>query len=411
MPASPAPPARLLDGVRVLDLSRVLAGPWATQLLADLGAEVIKIEKPGSGDDTRQWGPPWLTDANGAPTGESAYYLAANRGKRSVAIDFTQPAGADLVRRLAAGSDVLVENFKVGGLARYGLDYPRLRTLNPRLVYCSITGYGQDGPYAARAGYDAAIQAQGGLMSLTGEPGRPPQKVGVAIADLGTGLYAAVGILAALRHAERSGEGQHIDLALLDSQVALLANQALNYLVGGTVPGPQGGVHPNIAPYQVVAAADGHFMLAVGNDTQFRRLCAELGVQALADDPRFASNAARVAHRDSLLPLLEARLAAQPCAHWLARLQQAGVPCGPVNRLDAVFADPQVQARGLRLALPHALGGSAPGVANPLRFSATPVSYRTAPPPLGADTDAVLAERLGLDAAALAALRASGCIA
>lgn len=399
----------LLAGVRVLDLSRVLAGPWATQLLADFGAEVIKVEKPGSGDDTRQWGPPWKATGEGE-RGESAYFLAANRGKRSVAIDFTHAEGAGLVQRLAAQADVLVENFKLGGLARYGLDYPSLRARNPRLVYCSITGYGQDGPYAQRAGYDAAIQAQGGLMSLTGEPDRPPQKVGVAMADLGTGLYAAVGILAALRHAERTGEGQHIDLALLDTQVALLANQAMNYLVSGEVPPRQGGAHPNIVPYQVMAATDGHFMLAVGNDSQFRRLCTQLGVEELADDARYASNAARVAHRDGLIPALQAVLSTRPCAHWLQALEAAGVPCGPVNRLDAVFADPQVQTRGLRLDLPHA-HGTAPGVANPLRFSATPVNYRNGPPLLGADTEAVLREQLGLDTAQLDTLRAASTIA
>jgi len=290
-----------LNDVVVLDLSRILAGPWATQVLADLGATVIKVERPGEGDDTRRWGPPWLKDGAGADTAESAYYLGANRGKRSVAIDFTRPEGADLVRALSRRAHVLVENFKVGGLAKYGLDWPSLRALNPRLLYCSITGYGQTGPYAQRAGYDAAIQAEGGLMSITGEPdgtpGGGPQKVGVAVADLMTGMYAVAGILAALRHADATGEGQQIDLALLDTQVGWLANQAMNHLVGGVVPGRQGTAHPNIVPYQVMPAADGHFMLAVGNDAQFRRCCAVLGRPEWADDPRFASNAARVAHR------------------------------------------------------------------------------------------------------------------
>jgi crotonobetainyl-CoA:carnitine CoA-transferase CaiB-like acyl-CoA transferase len=399
-----------LAGLRILDLSRILAGPWATQLLADLGAEVWKIEKPGSGDDTRSWGPPWL----GGEGGESAYFLSANRGKRSLAIDFTQPAGAELVRALAGKADVLVENFKVGGLAKYGLDWPTLQALNPRLVYCSITGYGQTGPYAQRAGYDAAIQAQGGLMSLTGEPdgaaGAGPQKVGVAVADLMTGMYAASGILAALRHAQATGQGQHIDLALLDTQVGWLANQALNYLVGGQVPQRRGTAHPNIVPYQVMAAADGHFMLAVGNDGQFRKLCEILGEVALADDPRYTSNAARVAHRDALIAALGALLRAQPAAHWLARLEAAGVPCAPVNTLDQVFADPQVQHRGMHFDLPHASGGDVPQVANPLRFSATPVEYRRAPPLLGADTASVLRTELGLDTATIASLCGAGAI-
>ena len=403
-----------LHGVRILDLSRILAGPWATQLLADLGAEVIKIERPGSGDDTRQWGPPWLADAEGKPSSESAYYLSCNRGKRSLAIDFTQPDGAELVRTLAADSAVLVENFKVGGLAKYGLDYASLRALNPRLVYCSITGYGQTGPYAQRAGYDAAIQAQGGLMSITGEPdgapGGGPQKVGVAVADLMTGMYATTGILAALRHAEATGVGQHIDLALLDTQVGWLANQALNYLVGGSLPQRRGTAHPNIVPYQVMPAADGHFMLAVGNDGQFQRLCEIIGEPALASDPRYASNAARVSHRDELIAHLSGMLQTRPVADWLGLLEAHGVPCAPVNRIDQVFADPQVQARGMRIELPHALGADVPLVANPLRFSATPVQYTRAPPLLGADTRALLCERLGLDEARIEALLTAGVI-
>ncbi len=403
-----------LNGIRVLDLSRILAGPWATQLLADLGAEVIKIERPGSGDDTRQWGPPWLADGNGEPTSESAYYLSCNRGKRSLAIDFTKPEGADLLRALAADSQVLVENFKVGGLAQYGLDYASLQVLNPRLVYCSISGYGQTGPYAGRAGYDAAIQAQGGLMSITGEPdgapGGGPQKVGVAVADLMTGMYATTGILAALRHAEATGVGQHIDLALLDTQVGWLANQALNYLVGGQIPQRRGTAHPNIVPYQVMPAADGYFMLAVGNDGQFRRLCAIVGEPWLADEDRYATNAARVKHRDELIGRLSSVLQTQPLAHWLGELEAQGVPCAPVNSIDQVFADPQVTARGMRIELPHDSGGSVPLVANPLRFSATPVEYTRAPPLLGADTRALLRDRLGLDDARIEQLLAAGAI-
>ncbi len=403
-----------LAGIRVLDLSRILAGPWATQLLADLGAEVIKIERPGAGDDTRRWGPPWLKDADGQPTAESAYYLAANRGKRSVAIDFSQPEGADLVRALAADCQILVENYKPGGLARYGLDWPSMRLVQPALVYCSISGYGQTGPNAQRAGYDAAIQAEAGLMSITGEPddsaGGGPQKVGVAVADLMAGMYAVTGILAALRHAEASGEGQQIDLALYDSQVGWLANQALNYLVGGAVPQRQGTAHPNIVPYQVMPAADGHFMLAVGNDSQFRRLVELIELPQLATDARFATNAARVIHRDALLPLLGQRLATQSVAHWLALLAAAGVPCAAVNDLAQVFADPQVAARGLRFDLSHPQAGSVPMVANPLKFSGTPIEYDRPPPRLGADTVEVLSQRLGLAALELARLEQLGVI-
>ncbi|KQO00420.1 MULTISPECIES: CaiB/BaiF CoA transferase family protein [Stenotrophomonas] len=405
---------KLLEGIRVLDLSRILAGPWATQVLADFGAEVIKVERPGVGDDTRGWGPPFLKDAEGNDTGESAYYLCANRGKRSVAIDFTRPQGQALIRALAARCQVLVENYKVGGLAKYGLDHASLRAINPALVYCSITGYGQDGPYAHRAGYDAAIQAVGGLMSVTGEPdgapGGGPQKVGVAATDLMTGMYAASAILAALRHAERTGQGQQIDLALLDTQVAWLANQASNWLVGGVVPERQGTAHPNIVPYQVMPAADGHFMLAVGNDAQFARLCDVIGEPQLAADARYATNAARVAHRAELVPLLQRRLRARPAAEWLAALEQAVVPASPVNRIDQVFDDAQVRARGLRVDLPHATGGTVPGVRNPLRFSATPLQYQQAAPVLGQHTAQVLGEMLSLDADRLRELQAAGVI-
>ena len=404
----------LLAGVRVLDLSRILAGPWATQVLADFGAQVIKIERPGAGDDTRSWGPPYLRDADGNDTAESAYYLCANRGKHSVAIDFTAPQGQALIRELVARCDVLVENYKVGGLAKYGLDYASVQAVNPKLVYCSITGYGQDGPYAQRAGYDAAIQAIGGLMSVTGEPdgapGAGPQKVGVAATDLMTGMYAATAILAALRHAERTGVGQHIDLALLDTQVAWLANQASNYLVGGVVPGRQGTAHPNIVPYQVMPASDGYFMLAVGNDAQYARFCGVIGEPSLATDPRYATNAARVAHRAELVPRLQQRLATRPAAEWLAALDAVQVPCNPVNRIDQVFDDAQVQARGLRIGLPHASGREVPMVRNPLKFSATPLCYERAAPVLGEHTREVLGTVLGLDAAGIDALQADGVV-
>jgi crotonobetainyl-CoA:carnitine CoA-transferase CaiB-like acyl-CoA transferase len=399
-----------LQGVRVLDLSRILAGPWATQLLADLGAEVIKVERPGSGDDTRRWGPPFLRDKAGQPTSESAYYLASNRGKQSICIDFTTAEGAQLVRDLAAQSQIVVENFKQGGLAPYGLDWPSLQALNPALVYCSITGYGQTGPNAQRAGYDAAIQAEAGLMSLTGEADGGPQKVGVAVVDLMTGMYAVVGILAALRHAQASGVGQQIDLALFDTQVGWLANQAMNYLVGGNVPQRQGTAHPNIVPYQVMSASDGHFMLAVGNDGQFQRLCESMAAAELATDPRYASNAARVDNRAGLVAELSAILQGNTVKYWLDRLAAATVPCGPVNALDAVFAHDQVQARGLVFELPHPLAGAIPMVANPLNFSHTPVQYVHAPPLLGADTDSVLQTCLGLELVHLARLRSAGVI-
>jgi len=399
----------LLQGVRVLDLSRVLAGPWASQLLADLGAEVIKIERPGAGDDTRAWGPPWWDEAAGL----SAYFLSANRGKRSLAVDIAQAEGAALVRDLAARSQILIENFKVGALQRFGLDWEALRAVNPALVYCSITGYGQSGPNAQRAGYDAAIQAEAGLMSLTGEPasqGGAPQKVGVAVVDLMTGMYAVAGVLAALRHAERTGEGQHIDLALFDTQVAALANQASNYRVSGEVPARHGTAHPNIVPYQVMPSADGWFMLAVGNDAQFRRLCQRLDRPDWADEPSFASNAQRVANRDTLIALLRERLLCQPSAYWIEVLSNEGVPCGPVNDLAEVFDSAQVEARGLRLDLLDANGQAVPLVANPLRFSATTISYARVPPELGVDTCDVLQSVLGLSEAQSHALRRKGVV-
>ena len=413
MPSTTAALAHL----RVLDLSRVLAGPWASQLLGDLGADVIKVEKPGEngkgGDDTRGWGPPWLADGAGVPTTDAAYFLCTNRNKRSLTVDITQPAGQAIVRELAAQSDVVLENFKVDGLKAYGLDYTSLAALNPRLVYCSITGFGQDGPYATRAGYDFLIQGMGGLMSITGraedEEGAGPQKVGVALTDILTGLYATIAIQAALAHRAKSGEGQHIDLALLDVQVACLANQAMNYLVSGKAPRRLGNGHPNIVPYQDFPTADGDMILAIGNDGQFARFCDIAGHAGWAKDERFASNAARVENRSELIPLLRQATVMKTTAEWIALLENAAVPCGPINDLAAVFADPQVLHRGLRVDLPHAAGGTAPQVANPIRFSATPIDYRRAPPLLGQDTEAVLRE-LGRSAEDIAALRAAGVI-
>ncbi len=416
-----------LAHIRVLDLSRVLAGPWATQALGDLGAEIIKIERPGCGDDTRAWGPPFLGghaghaggaagagDARGAGHADAAYFLCANRNKKSVTVDFTTPEGQDIVRRLAGSSDVLVENFKVGGLAAYGLDYESLRKVNPRLVYCSITGFGQTGPYAGRPGYDFLVQAMGGLMSVTGpkagEPGAGPQKAGVALTDILTGLYATIGILAALTHREHTGGGQYIDVALLDVQVASLANQAANYLVGGTAPERLGNAHPNIVPYQDFPTRDGNMIIAVGNDAQFRRLCTELQVPEVGLDPRYRRNEDRVANRDSLIAALAAATRRQTTVHWVLRLEQAQVPCGPINAIDAVFADPQVRERGMLFALPHAAAGSVPLVANPLRLSASPVSYRLPPPALGADTREVLTNLLGLRSAEIDAMAAAGII-
>ena len=406
-----------LAGLKVLDLSRVLAGPWASQLLGDLGAEVIKVEKPGAdgkgGDDTRGWGPPWLADGEGRPTSDAAYFLCTNRNKRSLTVDITQAAGQAIVRELAAQADVVLENFKVGGLKAYGLDYESLYALNPRLVYCSITGFGQDGPYAARAGYDFLIQGMGGLMSVTGraegEEGAGPQKVGVALTDILTGLYATIAIQAALAHRERSGAGQHIDLALLDVQVACLANQAMNFLVSGQAPRRMGNGHPNIVPYQDFPTADGDMILAIGNDSQFARFCDIAGHAEWARDERFASNAARVRHRAELLPLLRQATVMKTTAEWIALLENAAVPCGPINDLAAVFADPQVLHRGLRVDLPHAAGGTAPQVGNPIRFSATPIAYRLPPPLLGQDTEAILGE-LGRSAEDIARLRAAAVI-
>ena len=403
-----------LAGIRVLDLTRVLAGPWATQLLADFGADVIKIEEPRAGDDTRQWGPPWLRDQAGVPTRESAYYLSTNRGKRSVTLDLAHPQGAQAARALALGSDVLIENFRVGGLAKFGLGYPELAALQPQLIYCAISGFGQDGPQAARPGYDAMIQGMGGLMSVTGiadgEPGAGPVKVGVAAADLMAGMYAVTAILGALYERTRSGRGQYIDLALLDTQLAWLANQSLNFLIGGTAPGRHGSAHPNIAPYQAFATADGHLMLAVGNDRQFVNFCRAAGLEALAMDARFTDNAARVAHRAELTARIQAALATHTTAAWLARLQQAQVPCGPINDIAQAFAEAQVRHRSVRMDLPHPTAGWVPQVRNPARFSRSALEYPRAPPLLGEHTEQVLSERLGLSAAEVRELRASGAL-
>ena len=392
-----------LDGIKVLDLSRVLAGPWASQLLADLGATVIKVEKPGAGDDTRHWGPPNL------PDGTAGYFLAANRGKQSITVDITQPEGREIVQQLAAEADVLLENYKVGGLKKYGLDYPTLKAINPRLVYCSITGFGQTGPYASRPGYDYIVQGMSGLMSITGPAEGEPHKVGVAVTDLFTGLYASNAICAALLARERSGEGQAIDLALFDCALAMLANVNMNWLIGGDVPPRLGNAHPNIVPYQVFATSDGHFILACGNDSQFARIAELCGHAEWATDPRFARNADRVAHRDALVPLLAEVFVTRTRDDWLAALDAAGVPNGPINTVDQAFADPQIVARGMRLDLPDAQGLPVPQVACPIQLSGTPVVYHAAPPALGQHTEAVL-KSLGKTADEVARLRENGVV-
>jgi crotonobetainyl-CoA:carnitine CoA-transferase CaiB-like acyl-CoA transferase len=408
-----------LDGIRVLDLSRVLAGPWCTQTLADLGADVIKVERPGSGDDTRSWGPPFLHDRAGRDTAEAAYYLGTNRNKRSVTCDIAKPEGQALMRELVKHCQVFVENFKVGDMARYGLDYASLAALNPALVYCSVTGFGQTGPYRERAGYDYAVQGMGGLMSITGERddlGGGPQKVGVAVADLFTGMYSTVGILAALRHAERTGQGQHLDMALLDTQVAMLANLGAGYLVSGKVPGRAGNAHQNIVPYQVfevAPAADGHkdfMILAVGNDGQFAKFCQVAGQPELATDARFARNQDRVRNRAVLVPLLEAIMKLRTKPEWLSALEAAKVPCGAINNLAEVFADPHVRARGMVHEWQHPLSGTVNLVASPLKLGGTPVRTDLPPPLLGQHTEQVLGEVLGWDEARIAALRAKEVI-
>jgi crotonobetainyl-CoA:carnitine CoA-transferase CaiB-like acyl-CoA transferase len=386
-----------LDGLTILDLSRILAGPTCTQLLGDLGARVVKVENPATGgDDTRQWGPPYVTGQDGAATDLSAYFLCANRNKLSVALDIASPEGQSAVRALAVQSDVVVENFKPGGLVKYGLDHASLCGLNPRLVYCSISGFGQTGPNSAKPGYDLMAQAYGGIMSLTGTPEGEPMKVGVGIADVMCGMYAAVGILAALRHRDRTGEGQHIDVALVDTQIAWLINEGLNYLVGGSVPERRGNAHPNIVPYQVFATSDGHVVVAVGNDGQFRRFARFLDLETLAEDPAYATNPARVAHRAALIETVSDRLARMSSHGVVEGLEALGVPVGAVNSLDTVFASDQVQSRGMKLDLPHpTLGGrDVPAIGNPLKLSKTPVRYRRPPPRCGQDTDEVLA---GLD--------------
>ncbi len=406
-------PSQSLAGVRVLDLSRVLAGPWCTQTLADLGADVIKVERPGSGDDTRGWGPPFLKDREGHDTAEAAYYLGTNRNKRSITIDIATPAGQSLIRDMVATCDVFIENFKVGDMARYGLDAATLCALNPRLVYCSVTGFGQTGPYRERAGYDYAIQGIGGLMSVTGErddlPGGGPQKVGVAVADLFTGMYATVAILAALRHRDLTGLGQAIDMALLDTQVAMLANLGANYLTTGVAPKRLGNAHQNIVPYQVFEVADGHIILAVGNDGQYAKFCEVAGRRDLAEDTRFVRNADRVRHRAILVPLLAEVLKQRDKADWLTALEAAKVPCGAINDLAEVFADPHIKERRMTVEVQHPLAGAVPIVASPMKLSSTPVQYLRAPPLLGEHTQELLNE-FGITPEKQAELKAQGAL-
>jgi crotonobetainyl-CoA:carnitine CoA-transferase CaiB-like acyl-CoA transferase len=406
--------SKALGHIRVLDLSRVLAGPWCSQNLADLGADVIKIERPGSGDDTRAWGPPYAKDADGNNTSEAAYYLSANRGKRSVTVDIASPEGQALVRELARHSDVVLENFKVGHLKRYGLDYESLKAIKPDLVYCSITGFGQDGPYAHRAGYDFLIQGMGGLMSVTGErdelPGGGPQKAGVALTDLMTGMYATIAVLAALTHRDRSGEGQYIDMALLDTQVAMLANVGSNYLTSGKPPKRWGNAHANIVPYQTFACSDGHIIVATGNDGQYQKFVQAGGRPELATDPRFATNPLRVQNRDLLVPLLAGMVAMRSRDEWIAMLEAVGVPCGPINDVGEVFANEQVKARAMAVELPHPAAGKVTLVRSPMKMSATPATSTMAPPLLGQHTEEVLREVLGKSGDEVAALRERGVV-
>jgi len=403
-----------LDGIRVLDLSRVLAGPWCAQNLADLGADVIKVERPGAGDDTRGWGPPFLKDRDGADTTDAAYYLAANRGKRSITVNLASDEGREIIRGLAAISDVVIENYKVGDLKKYGLDYDSLAAINPRLIYCSVTGFGQTGPWSHRAGYDFIIQGIGGMMSITGEaddrPGGGPQKVGVAVADLMTGTFATQAVLAALFHRERTGEGQHLDLALLDVQVAMTANMSSNFLHSGEAPRRWGNAHPNLVPYQTFKTADGWIIVAAGNDGQWRKFCALGGEEQLCDDPRFARVQDRIRNRDALLPLLAAMVEKRSSADWISGMETAGVPCGPINDLKQVYDNPQVKARGMRIEIERADAGPVALVANPIKASRTPPSYRRPPPRLGEHTDEVLGTVLGWDAQRIEAARKGGAI-
>jgi len=407
MPDPTAQPTGPLRGLRVLDLTRVLAGPTCVQMLGDLGADVIKIEKPGSGDDTRGFAPPFMPGSR-----ESAYFVGVNRNKQSVTLDIAQPEGQALARRLLAHCDILVENFKVGALAKYGLGYDDLKAEFPGLIYCSITGFGQTGPYAPRPGYDSLIQAMGGVMSLTGEPDGLPQKVGVPVGDLFAGLYGCIGILAALRHKERTGEGQQIDIGMLDTSVAWLANQGMNFLATGQNPERLGNQHPNIVPYQVFPTSDGHVVLSVGNDPTFVRFCGAFGLDHLPADPRFATNAARVQHRQLVTDTLTPVMQQHPTAWWVDQLEALKIGCGPINKLADVFADPQVRFRHMVVELPHASaeGGRTKVIANPVRLSATPVDYRISPPTLGEHTEAVLSGLLGLAEADIAALRAQSVV-
>ena len=400
-----------LHGLRIFDLTRILAGPTCTQILGDLGADVIKVEQPGKGDDTRRFAPPYLRDGTGKETRESAYFASSNRNKRSIALDLANPEGQDLARRLIAESDVLAENFKTGGMKKFGLGYEQLKDEFPGLVYCSITGFGQTGPYASRPGYDVLIQAMGGIMSTTGEPDGDPQKTAVPIADIMAGMYAAVSINAALRHREVTGQGQYIDIGMLDTQVAWLANAGMNYLYAGEL-GRLGNAHPNIVPYQVFSTSDGFIVLAIGNDTQFRQFCEFAGCDELVDDERFATNDARVRNRVEVIAALRPILAAHSSVHWFNGLQQRGIGCGPINNLAQVFDDPHVQARGMVTEMPHPAigGGAATMISSPLRLSETPVTYRYAPPLLGEHTEQVLAEVLGLDRDEIEALRVAKAI-
>ncbi len=403
-----------LSHLKILDLSRVLAGPWCTQNLADLGADVIKVERPESGDDTRHWGPPFLKDGQGRETSETAYYLAINRNKRSITLDIAHPEGQAIIRELVKTCDVVIENYKVGQLKKYGLDYDSLKAIKPDLIYCSITGFGQTGPYAHRAGYDFIVQGMGGFMSVTGEredlPGGGPQKAGVAIADIFTGMYATSAILAALIHRDQTGEGQAIDLALLDVQVATMANVASNYLISGVPPKSWGNASPNIVPYQTFKASDGWIIVATGNDSQFRHFVEAGGQAMLADDPRFASNPDRVTHRELLVPLLQSMVAQKTKQEWISLLEAAGVPCGPINNFQEVFENEQVQARGLKMTLAHPLAGQVPLVRSPMRLSKTPVVEKSAPPLLGEHTREILQKDLGMDDAKIAHLEALGII-